>query len=115
MAKTTRSLPWRSTTVLFCIVLYVATIAAQSIVNTVELKVPIAGGQSCVSQNLDYYDSIQFVCKSCTGTGKVVDTSVVDPIGNYVQCKCATGYVKTPADCSKVFIEMGMFAWLLIV
>lgn len=46
-----------------------------------------------------YFDSTLFSCRSC-GSGQTVDTSVKNADGNYIQCKCESGYVLSINDCT---------------
>lgn len=54
---------------------------------------------SCGSSMI--YDSTAEVCVSC-GTNQIVDQSITDAFGNFINCKCQVGYLKTSADCSAV-------------
>lgn len=56
---------------------------------------------SCLSTQ--YYDSTVFQCLSCD-EDMIPDTSIVDVLGNYIQCKCASGSEAISNDCSDVSI-----------
>lgn len=48
-----------------------------------------------------YFDSIVYKCLTCDDN-MIPDESVVDSNGNFVRCKCASGYNITEVDCSGV-------------
>jgi len=64
--------------------------------NAVELTTTTS---TCLSSQ--YFDSTLFQCLSCDDD-MIPDISVVDILGNYIQCKCASGSAATTNDCSSV-------------
>lgn len=59
---------------------------------------------TCTGQGYDYFDSSSFTCQSCPGSNQEPDTSQVDGVGNYVKCKCKSGYQKISHSCSGVSV-----------
>lgn len=58
---------------------------------------------SCVEQGLDYFDSTDHSCKTCSSAdNKVTDRYTFDGNNNNFQCECATGYRTIYNDCSGV-------------
>ena len=53
---------------------------------------------SCASQGKAIYDTLDGTCKDCAA-GMVADPSVLDSVGNAVQCKCAQGYYSGSVNC----------------
>ena len=53
---------------------------------------------TCFSKQFDYIDTIDGTCKKCD-PGMVRDLSVLDPMGDAIQCKCAPGYAAVENSC----------------
>ena len=86
----------------------------QTILNTIEINPDLIfwadydnmvvgdtqlSGKNCGANKI--YNTLTFLCTSCpTLSGQMVDTSVQDKLGNYLQCTCTTGYQKSYVDCS---------------
>jgi len=50
-----------------------------------------------------YFDNILKACKSCDfSLHKEIDTSITSVSGDYLKCKCRTGYKRINQDCSSV-------------
>ena len=45
---------------------------------------------------------MSFCCLKTCPVNQARDTIVIDGEGNYIQCKCASGFFKTNNDCSNV-------------
>jgi len=89
-------------------------IRGQTILNTIEINPDLIywadydnmvvgdtelSGKTCGANKI--YNPLTFLCTSCpTLSGQMVDTSVKDKLGNYLQCTCITGYQKSLVDCS---------------
>jgi len=55
---------------------------------------------SCLSQNMDYFDSLVGTCRKCVAAdGMIRDPNSLDTRGDATQCMCAPGYYKTIVNC----------------
>ena len=58
---------------------------------------------TCSGQGFDYFDSSSFTCKNCPSNQEPDDSST-DGIGNYVSCKCKSGFKKVAHSCAGVSV-----------
>ena len=102
------------TYVMWVFLLYSVVTWGQTIFNTIEINPDLIywadydnmvvgdtqlSGKTCGADKI--YNPITFLCSSCPSlSGMMVDKSVKDKLGNYLQCTCTTGYQKSIVDCS---------------